>query len=366
MNEKISIVVPVYNTPKEKLERCFLSIIRQTYENFECIIVDDGSKKECGAFLDELPLRDRRMKVIHKENAGSAVARNVGVKSASGEYCTFVDSDDLIFPWVLQEAAGLIERYTVADVKPDMVAGLVHRFSAKNEDKFSDYNSNSKIMGIINFDSVDKKNEFFNHIMGYTAQEILSENGYIGDAPYAKVFKTKIGKDNLFTDEKYFDDDTIWNIKILAECNNIILIQNTWYAYMLYSESKTFSYRPNCPDEFLYRITQEKSLTNELWPVECNKGIAKRIWNCTLILARAYLFHPRNNNTNRKNYEIFKNIIHSDTYVWALKNLDFSDYTNPMKRALKTVMRYFSLRSPNWIAYKFWGLLAKREFKKAQ
>ena len=91
----ISVVVPVYNV-ENYLERCILSIINQTYQNLEIILVDDGSTDNSGAICDELALKDPRIKVIHKENGGLSDARNAGIEAASGEYIGFVDSDDYI------------------------------------------------------------------------------------------------------------------------------------------------------------------------------------------------------------------------------------------------------------------------------
>lgn len=91
----ISVIVPVYNVEKY-LERCVNSIVNQTYKNLEIILVDDGSPDNCGKICDELAIKDNRIKVIHKENGGLSSARNAGLDIATGEYITFVDSDDYI------------------------------------------------------------------------------------------------------------------------------------------------------------------------------------------------------------------------------------------------------------------------------
>ena len=95
MQERISVIVPVYNVEKY-LFKCVRSICEQTYEQLEIILVDDGSTDESGRVCDELAGQDRRIKVIHKENAGVSGARNSGIDSATGEYILFCDSDDYI------------------------------------------------------------------------------------------------------------------------------------------------------------------------------------------------------------------------------------------------------------------------------
>lgn len=89
----ISIIIPIYKVEKY-LDQCVASIVNQTYKNLEIILVDDGSPDKCPQKCDEWALRDNRIKVIHKENGGLSSARNAGIKSASGDYIGFIDSDD--------------------------------------------------------------------------------------------------------------------------------------------------------------------------------------------------------------------------------------------------------------------------------
>jgi glycosyltransferase involved in cell wall biosynthesis len=91
----VSIVVPVYNV-EEFLQECMLSVLSQTYENIEIILVDDGSTDSSGALCDEYAKSDRRISVIHQKNRGVSAARNAGMDSAHGEYITFIDADDAI------------------------------------------------------------------------------------------------------------------------------------------------------------------------------------------------------------------------------------------------------------------------------
>lgn len=93
----ISVVVPVYNMEKYVV-RCVKSIIEQTFEDIEIILVDDGSTDRSGDLCDELKETDIRIKVIHKSNGGLSESRNVGIDVARGEYIAFVDSDDYIHP----------------------------------------------------------------------------------------------------------------------------------------------------------------------------------------------------------------------------------------------------------------------------
>ena len=94
---QISVIVPVYNV-EGYLARCVDSILGQTYENLEVILVDDGSRDGSGALCDAFARQDHRVKVIHKPNGGLSSARNTGIDAAQGEYLAFVDSDDWLEP----------------------------------------------------------------------------------------------------------------------------------------------------------------------------------------------------------------------------------------------------------------------------
>ncbi len=104
----ISVIVPVYRV-EAYLERCVKSILSQTYENLEVILVDDGSPDQCPAICDACAEKDARVKVIHQENKGLSGARNAGIDAASGEYLAFVDSDDYVSPHFIEELYQLLQ-----------------------------------------------------------------------------------------------------------------------------------------------------------------------------------------------------------------------------------------------------------------
>ena len=94
-NIKVSIIVPIYNVEKY-VRTCVNSLISQTYNNIEIILVDDGSKDKSGSICNEFAQQDKRIRVIHKKNGGLSSAREAGINHASGEYVMIVDGDDWI------------------------------------------------------------------------------------------------------------------------------------------------------------------------------------------------------------------------------------------------------------------------------
>lgn len=107
--ELISVIVPIYNTDLF-LERCVDSILNQTYENLEIILVNDGSTDRSGKICDNYINKDARVKVIHKKNGGASTARNTGLQAANGVYIGFVDSDDYISLNMYEEMVQNIEQ----------------------------------------------------------------------------------------------------------------------------------------------------------------------------------------------------------------------------------------------------------------
>ena len=150
----ISIIIPVYNVAPY-LDQCLESVINQTYTDWECILVNDGSTDNSGDICDSWAQKDNRIHVIHQNNSGVSVARNKGLDIARGEFITFIDSDDWIDKFFLESmfkhskdsdlvVSGLIRNYqnsTTAEYTP-----LYTEYFPINEhqiDKFVDLNKKS-------------------------------------------------------------------------------------------------------------------------------------------------------------------------------------------------------------------------------
>lgn len=123
----ISLILPVYGV-EDYLEECIQSVVTQTYQNIEIILVDDGSKDRCPQIIDEWAARDARIRPVHKENGGLSSARNAGMELAKGEYITFIDSDDWVEPEYCEK---LYE--TIRSCNADVAVGFVMR--VKGEEK---------------------------------------------------------------------------------------------------------------------------------------------------------------------------------------------------------------------------------------
>lgn len=124
MSEKlISVIIPIYKV-EQYLDECVESIIKQTYKNLEIILVDDGSPDGCPQMCDEWARKDERIRVVHKKNGGLSSARNAGLDVATGEYISFVDSDDFI---ALDALQNLYDRFQGSE-GIGIVSGMIYRY----------------------------------------------------------------------------------------------------------------------------------------------------------------------------------------------------------------------------------------------
>ena len=110
MDSLISVVVPVYKV-EQYLEKCVKSLVKQTYDNLEIVLVDDGSPDNCPALCDKFAAEYEKVTALHKPNGGLGDARNYGVKHAKGDYIVFVDSDDYVEPKYVEVLADLMEKF---------------------------------------------------------------------------------------------------------------------------------------------------------------------------------------------------------------------------------------------------------------
>ena len=132
----ITVIIPVYNV-ENYLSECLDSVLNQTYENIEVFLVDDGSVDRSGIICDEYSSRDKRIKVIHKNNTGAAASRNIGIKHAKGEYVLFCDSDDILNKELIKKLFKLIQKcgaqIAICDVKPFEGSFLVDTRTVKRD-----------------------------------------------------------------------------------------------------------------------------------------------------------------------------------------------------------------------------------------
>lgn len=208
---EVSIIVPVYNAEKS-IARCVDSILHQEYEDFELILVDDGSKDGSPAILDAYAKQDARVKVIHKPNSGVSSTRNLALDQAKGKYIQFLDADD----WIPDNSTKMMVRDAV-DKDVDLVVGDFYRVVGKNVSR----------KGSIISNDVMTLQEFAEKMMN-------SPSDFYYGVLWNKLYKNKIIQNyNVRMDEDLsWCEDFIFNLEYLLHVKTVSALQIPVYYYV--------------------------------------------------------------------------------------------------------------------------------------
>ena len=213
-NELISVVLPIYNV-ELYLEECIDSVIDQSYKNLEIILVDDGSTDKSSFICDEFSKKDPRIKVIHKDNGGLSDARNVGIRSASGEYIALVDSDDLI-------AENFIEQLYQSCINSNSMIAVC---------KFSSFSKTSDL----SFSEKQSKTEIISG-RDLIKQIYLGQASQFGFVAWNKLYNRKLFDFIQYPVGRIYED-TFTTYKLFLNSNQISLLDQPLYFYRIRPES---------------------------------------------------------------------------------------------------------------------------------
>ncbi len=213
MKEKVSIIIPIYNAEKY-LKRCLDPIINQSYENLEIILVDDGSTDSSKNIAEDYAKNDKRIKVIHQKNAGLSSARNTGLKHATGDFVTFVDSDDFISPKMVEKMLQAIH-----DAKATIA---VCSFQEKYPNgKITHFNNHKHPKRLLTTKEA--------------LEDMLLEKGFTVSATM-KLFPRSFFNDISFPINK-LHEDVGTTYKLIKKADYIIFIPEEYYYYCHHSNS---------------------------------------------------------------------------------------------------------------------------------
>ena len=211
----ISVIVPVYNVEKY-LDRCLDSIRKQTYDNLEIILVDDGSADGSGQMCDVAAKEDKRIRVIHTPNGGLSHARNEGLEVARGDFIAFVDSDDYIH----KEMFGRMLDTMISE-SSDMVICGIENFS---DDSLPGENTKNELPD--SYISVDKPDIF----------KCLLERDLVTVVQWNKLYKRRIFDDIRYPVGRLHEDVYVIH-KELAQCSRITYLDAKMYFYYQRNDS---------------------------------------------------------------------------------------------------------------------------------
>ena len=204
----ISVVIPIYNV-QEFLPKCIDSVINQTYDNLEIILVDDGSPDDSGYICDKYKAKDSRIKVIHKKNGGLSDARNVGIENSNGKYICFVDSDDIIHKDFIK-----CQYENIVKTRSDISVCLFEQFFEESSIKETEV------------ENVETQ-EFDNNQL---ILKIFEKNNIHYICACTKLYKKSLFEDLRFDVGRLHEDEFIV-YKIFSRCKNAVFVKAPLYFY---------------------------------------------------------------------------------------------------------------------------------------
>lgn len=226
---KVSIVVPVYNVEKY-LSRCVESLLNQTLDGVEIILVDDESPDNCPKLCDELSLKHPNVKTVHKKNGGLGLARNSGMEVAEGEYVAFVDSDDYV------ELNMMEILYNECKLN-----NLDAVYSEFNTDEYPGYRVIPHIERLYQNEEIESlKLDFIGAEPEYTSSVKYESSACKGLYSLDMIRSNSI---KFLSEREYISEDVLFNLELLDASKRVKLVPFQLYHYCLNGGSLTHTYR---------------------------------------------------------------------------------------------------------------------------
>ena len=319
---KISVVVPVYNV-ELYLRQCLDSIINQSYSNLEIILVDDGSQDQSLKICEDFASKDSRIKVIHQKNAGVSVARNKGIEAATGEYITFLDSDD----WIEKEMYKEMMRITIQHQDVDIVMCDVLNVKNNNTEKIT----------------VDIRNGFYSRqdiIKELYPTLIVAEN--LGRLPIVStcicLFKKSLLENNKiqFDASIRYSEDYLFMAKVMLHARSFYYLKEVFlYYYRQYNLSRSKKYKP---EWWIHLLSLNSKLEEAVIgdkDYDFSRQIKLQLIHSALYVSGA-VFQDKNINTKAK-LKIIKRLFKDKKLKLSFYKLDFNKYPLGLKIILYLV-----------------------------
>ena len=290
----ISIIVPIYNV-ENYIHYCLRSILNQTFSNYECLLIDDGSTDLSGTLCDNICHKDSRFKVIHQNNQGEAAARNQGLRHAIGKYIYFMDSDDYIHPQTLAVLYNAIHK---CQTSFSMILGK------------KVYNYDGEFSKLDTTHTLLSQNELIKRLFGNSNEDFQFQ------VLWNKLYPKELIK-NLFLN-KTASEDTDFNLRVFLQSQSAVLINAEMYYWVQRNSSITHSGINKRYVDILdtyYNMYNYIPIDKEEYKAYCIYKLYKRILNIR--------YHTKSNEYN--NYAIKKiRFIKKQTWKYFKNNPSLS------------------------------------------
>lgn len=333
MKPTFSIIVPIYKVNPEYLGVCVNSILMQTYEDFELILVDDGSPDDCGKICDTYAEQDGRIKVIHQKNQGVSVARNSGIASAKGEWILFVDADD----WIDADALEILK----TKVQNNLCDILIYRLVKNGAGRITEleYNLNSEYL--YDTSQFEDKELFYRRVIDipYVKKGVTVPIYYSMDKIFRRSFLIKNGL--MYPAGLAKSEDKVFIAQCFEKAHYIYHINEQLYYYRMNDESICHRYSSNLDQQrkimavILKQIAERMDI--ELGEMSGDKSYKKITEGYTRFLfgiisdvLLLQYYHPDNPNRKNRRKEAIK-FLESEPFKSVINEVLYKDLSTAVK-----------------------------------
>lgn len=321
----VSVIIPVYNVEKY-ISRCIDSVLTQTYDNYEIILVDDGSKDSSYYICKQYATANKKIKLCHKENGGVSSARNLGLKNANGEYIAFIDADDYVDDNYLKILIGGIEDSDISICGYYRVCGKTVE-ARLVEHEITQYN----------------KKQFLEKILNV-------QNGF--GLCHMKLIRHSIIENIMFDEQLKVGEDAFFMANISNKVNCVTYINEPLYYYYFNENSLVRAYN----NQYLYNYYDAMLKMYEY--INDNKIQSDSIYNYIAYHVLLILVNYCCNRSNKEKIKSIKHIYKIDLFNKAIKLSNYSQLTITRKISL-FAMKYRLIL----LAYLI-GIIRQSQFRK--
>lgn len=238
----VSVVVPVYNVTPAYVDACLASIVGQTYDNVEVMLVNDGSTDEVTGHLRELAAADPRVRFVEQCNAGPSRARNNGTRAAHGAYVTYVDADDELPPCAVEHAMRLL-----LDGGYDVLFGYLHAVRRLDDKGNAPLYDDVAAIPCVEADVDDLMRLT---LTGKSVSPLFgTQMAGVKVGPCARYLSRDLALATPFPESVVMGEDMVWNLALLSRVARVAVAQECWYWYRINGQSLVHAYRGDCADE---------------------------------------------------------------------------------------------------------------------
>lgn len=267
---KVSVIIPVYKVEKY-IERCINSVLEQTLEEIELVLVDDGSPDNCGKICDDYANMDSRISVIHKKNQGLGLARNSGMNIARGEFIAFVDSDDYI--------------------EKDMLETMYNKAKTEGAD--------TCLCNIKNVSGTFRGEDVIREVLIKSIGAKYDGSDYIGMSVWRGIYSRELitkNKLQFVSEREYISEDIIFDLTYYKYSNCTTIVNKMLYNYTINTDSLSRGYKANrfemCAK--LYEKEKEMLREQEIYELGIERLNMTYFWNVNSCLIQEINYEKEN------------------------------------------------------------------------